>query len=302
MRKEMDELRSAIKEKTDRSLDRMVRRTNSPFTTAVLECLMPSKFRLSQLEPFDGLKDLLDHLNTFKTNLGLQQPLNEILCHSFPTALKGAAKEWFTKLPTSSIDNFEQLGNSFLHHFVGGQHPKRLADHLLTIRQGEKENMRLYVKRFTQETLEVDEVDDKVWLMTFKAGLKSREFVVSLVKSPYRTMVEMLLKAQKYMSVEDALAAIEDVKKLNKRERKEDDWRGRKRERTDRQNTDGNKWKDDKTPRMIKFTPLVMLIDKILAQIKDEHYLKCPRPLHSSPNVCDKKKYCRFHKDHSHYT
>jgi len=45
-----------------------------------------------------------------------------------------------------------------------------------------------------------------------------------------------------------------------------------------------------------------MLIDKILAQIKDEHYLKWPRPLHSSPNVRDKRKYCRFHKDHGHYT
>ena len=45
-----------------------------------------------------------------------------------------------------------------------------------------------------------------------------------------------------------------------------------------------------------------MLVDKILAQIKDEHYLKWPRPLHSSPNVRDKKKYCRFHKDHGHYT
>ena len=44
-----------------------------------------------------------------------------------------------------------------------------------------------------------------------------------------------------------------------------------------------------------------MPIDKILAQIKDEHYLKWPRPLHSSPNVQDKKKYCHFHKDHSHY-
>ena len=44
-----------------------------------------------------------------------------------------------------------------------------------------------------------------------------------------------------------------------------------------------------------------MSVDKILAQIKDEHYLKRPRPLHSSPNVRDKKKYCRFHKDHGHY-
>ena len=107
MRKEMDELRNAIREKTDQSLDRIVRKTDSPFTVAVQECPVPSKFHLPQLEPFDGLKDPLDHLNTFKTTLGLQQPPNEILCRSFPITLKGAAQEWFNKLLTSSIDNFK---------------------------------------------------------------------------------------------------------------------------------------------------------------------------------------------------
>ena len=72
MRKEMDELRNALKEKTDRSVDRMIRATDSPFTAAVLECPVPSKFCLPQLEPFDELKDPQDHLNTFKTTLGLQ--------------------------------------------------------------------------------------------------------------------------------------------------------------------------------------------------------------------------------------
>jgi len=68
----MDELKSAIREKTYRNLDGMVRRTESPFTTKVLECPMPLKFRLPQLESFDGLKDPLDHITTFKTTLGLQ--------------------------------------------------------------------------------------------------------------------------------------------------------------------------------------------------------------------------------------
>ena len=72
MRKEMDELRSAIKEKTDQNLNSMVRKTDSPFTMVVLECPVPSKFHLPQLKPFDGLKDPLDPLNTFKTTLGLQ--------------------------------------------------------------------------------------------------------------------------------------------------------------------------------------------------------------------------------------
>ena len=46
MRKEMDELRNAIKEKIDQSLDRMVRRTDSPFTMVVLVCPVPLKFCL----------------------------------------------------------------------------------------------------------------------------------------------------------------------------------------------------------------------------------------------------------------
>ena len=173
----------------------MVRATHSPFTLPVLESPMLSKFRLPQLEPFDRLRGPQDHLNTFKMTLGLQQSLDEILCRSFPTTLKGVTREWFTKLPTSSNDSFKQLDNAFLRHFIGGQHPKRPANPLLTIRQGEKEIHKSYVKRFTRETLEVDEADNKVQLTTFKARLKSKEFMVSLAKNPPKTMAEMLLKA-----------------------------------------------------------------------------------------------------------
>ena len=261
----MDELRKAIKGQMDRNLDKMVRTTDSLFTMAVLECPVPSKFQLPQLEPFIGIKDPLDHLNTFKTTLGLQQPYDEILCHSFPTTLKGAAREWFMKLPKSSVDSFEQLGNAFVRHFVGGQRLKRPTDHLLTIRQREKETLRLYVKRFIRETLEVDKVDDKVQLTTFKVGLKSRDFVISLTNNPPRTMAEMLLKAQKYTNAKDTLASIKDVEKPGDKGRKEDDRRGQKRERPNQRMDDGGKRRDEKSPKTVKFTPLIMPIDKILA-------------------------------------
>ena len=136
MRKEMDELRSAIKEKTERSVDRLVRATDSPFTMAVLECPVPSKFRLPQLKSFDGLKDPQDHLNTFKTTLGLQQPPDEILCRSFPTTLKGAAREWFTKLPTSSIDSFKQREFSSRNDDRPHQPPQDIIGEIKTIAGG----------------------------------------------------------------------------------------------------------------------------------------------------------------------
>ena len=78
---------------------------------------------------------------------------------------------------------------------------------------------------FHSRILEVDEADDKVQLTTFKAGLKSRGFVVSLVKISPRMTVDMLLKVQKYVNVDDALIAIQEVEKPKERERKEDDWR-----------------------------------------------------------------------------
>jgi len=114
-------------------------------------------------------------------------------------------------------------------------------------------------------TLEVDEADNKTQLMTFKVGLKSREFMVSLVKNPPKTMAEMLLKAQKYMNTEDALAAIKDVEKPRDKGGKEDDRRGQKREHSNRWTSDESKRKDERTPQTVKFTPLVMPVDKILA-------------------------------------
>ena len=92
MRKEMDELKNAMNEKTNKNLDRMVKKTDSPFIIRVLEYPLPPKFRLSQLESFDSLRDPFDHITTFKMTLSLQQTPNEILCRSFLTTLKGATR------------------------------------------------------------------------------------------------------------------------------------------------------------------------------------------------------------------
>ena len=46
MRKEVDELKSAMKDKGGENLDGMIRRMNSTFTTEVLNCPLPPKFLL----------------------------------------------------------------------------------------------------------------------------------------------------------------------------------------------------------------------------------------------------------------
>ena len=92
------------------------------------------------------------------------------------------------------------------------------------------------------------------------------------------------------MNAEEALTVIDGVDKTKKKER-ENDRRGQKRARTDRRNDEGNKRREDKNPCPVKFTPLVMPIDQILTEIRDEPSFKWLRPLHSSPNMRDKRKY-----------
>ena len=166
-----------------------------------------SKIPSPQLEFYDGTKDPLNHIRAFKTILNMQQTPNEVICKLFPATLRGATRIWFSKLPASSIVNFEQLSDSFVRHFIGGQHHKRPTSYFLIVRKQERESLRDYVKRFNKAVLEIDETDDQVIMTTFQAGLNNPDLIFSLGKTPPTSMMDLLFKAQKYMNWEDALMA-----------------------------------------------------------------------------------------------
>ena len=110
------------------------------------------------------------------------------------------------------------------------------------------------------------------------------------------------MKAQKYMNAEDALAAIEVGGPRTSKTSPWDDQKGKKRERRDHlPNNNKGKRRDDKAHKMVNFTPLVMPIDQILMQIKDDYQLKWSKPLNGSPSARNKKKYYYFHRDHGNY-
>ena len=92
MRKELDEVKNAMKGKITVKLDCMIKTIDSSFTTSVSECPLPPKFRLPQLEVNDGTKDPLDHIQAFKTILSLQQTLDEVICRTFSATLRGVSR------------------------------------------------------------------------------------------------------------------------------------------------------------------------------------------------------------------
>ena len=92
MKKELDKVQNAMKGKIVINLDGMIKKTDSPFIASILECPLPHKFGLPQLEVYNGTKDLLDHIGAFKTILNLQQTPDEVICRSFLETLRGVAR------------------------------------------------------------------------------------------------------------------------------------------------------------------------------------------------------------------
>ena len=106
-------------------LDDLVNRTNSPLTASVNSFPLLHKFRMPQIDSYDGVKDPLNHLKTFKTLMHLQGVADEIMCKAFPTTLKGAARIWFSRLTPNSINTFKELSAQFTVQFIGGHKYKK---------------------------------------------------------------------------------------------------------------------------------------------------------------------------------
>ena len=71
MKERMDLMMNAFRGRVSNDLDDLVHRTNSPFTKSVNSFPLSPKFRMLQIESYDGAKDPLDHLESFMTLMNL---------------------------------------------------------------------------------------------------------------------------------------------------------------------------------------------------------------------------------------
>ena len=92
VKERMEFMRNALRGWVLSDLDELVHRTNLPFIAPVTSFPLPPKFHMPQVEAYDGSKDPLDHLESFKTLMHLQGVANKIMCRAFPTTLKGPAR------------------------------------------------------------------------------------------------------------------------------------------------------------------------------------------------------------------
>ena len=200
-------MKEVIKGRASDSMDTLVQQIESPFTTEVLYFPLPAKFRMPQIKAFDGAKDPVDHLNTYKNQMELHGYQDPVRCRAFAITLKGPVLAWFNKLPPSPVSSFRELPIAFVSHFIGGRTYRKPSYHILTIKQSPQESLRSYVQRFNTESLKVDIPDEKFAITAFIAGLgvQSKDLMFSVSKNPQANMAKVLAKAEKYINGEEAL-------------------------------------------------------------------------------------------------
>ena len=186
LQQELSRVKEVVKGRAPDTMDTLVQQTESPFTTEVLRYPLPAKFRMPQVEAFDGVKDPVDHLNTYKNQMELHGYQDPVRCRAFATTLKGPALAWFNRISPSSISSFRELSIAFVSHFIGAKTYRKSSYHLLTVKQGSQESLKSYVQRFNAESLKIDIPDEKFAITAFIAalGVQSKDLMFSILKNP----------------------------------------------------------------------------------------------------------------------
>ena len=317
-------LKEVVKGRASDTMDTLVQQTESPFTLGVLHYPLPAKFRMPQVETFDGIKDPVDHLNTYKNQMELHGYLDPVRCRAFATTLKGPAMAWFNRILPSTISSFRELSIALVSHFIGARTYRKPSYHLLTIKQGTQENLKSYVQRFNAESLKIDVLDEKFVVIAFIARLEvqSKDLMFSISKNPQASMAEVLAKAEKYINGEEALISKKESSSARKEKGTIDRRRGRspKRQGDQRKSPGAERERSPKRRGNLRdrlgppqserrrryspqrFTPLTASVSQVLHEVRNEQFLRWPDQMKSDPATRDNTKYCEFHRDYGHCT
>ena len=186
LHQELSRVKGVVRGRAPGTMDTLVQQTESPFTAEVLHFPLPTKFRMPQVEAFNGVKDPVDYLNTYKNQMELHGYQDPVRCRAFAITLKGPSLAWFNRLPLSSISSFRELSIAFVSYFIGARTYRKPSYHLLTIKQSSQESLRSYVQRFNAESLKVDIPNEKFAITAFIAdlGVQSKDLMFSISKNP----------------------------------------------------------------------------------------------------------------------
>ncbi|GAU33948.1 hypothetical protein TSUD_148680 [Trifolium subterraneum] len=203
----MEQEKAAEKEKEreeEAELDNI--QDSQPLAQALWDAQVPVNFKIPQLPTFEGKIDPLEHLMAVGTQTSIIGAEEHLKCKLLSSTLKDAALRWYMNLPKNSIASYTDFHKKFIHQFAGSKHVQVTATSLFGIHQGHNENLRQYLARFNEATIQVSNPNQEMFVAAVQSGLKAGHFNESLVQKPASTMQEVMKRAECYIKGEESNA------------------------------------------------------------------------------------------------
>lgn len=83
-----------------------------------MEVSLPHTWKSQTIDKYNDSGDLDEHVGAYVTQVSLYTMDYALICRVFPTSLKGAALNWFTRFLPLTIDCFDTLMSKFSTQFA----------------------------------------------------------------------------------------------------------------------------------------------------------------------------------------
>jgi len=164
-----------------------------------MEVELPARWKWLTMSQYDDTTDPEEHVDIFTTQARLYTSDDAILCHVFPTSLKGPALNRFTRLPPNSIDCFNTLATRFGIQFATSKPHHLTSLALVNIRQEKGESLQEFMEQFGKISLNISNLNPEVAMHHLITTLKPDPFVDNLCKKPVNNLDKLRTRATKFM-------------------------------------------------------------------------------------------------------
>ncbi|GAU46248.1 hypothetical protein TSUD_401800, partial [Trifolium subterraneum] len=179
---------------------------SQPLAQALWDAQFPANFKIPQLPTFEGKTDPLEHLMAVGTQTAIIGAEEHLKCKILSRTFKDAALRWYMNLPRNSIASYTDFHKKFIHQFAGSKHVQVTATSLFGIRHGHNENLREYLTRFNEATIQVSNPNQEMFVVAVQNGLKVGHINESLAQNPASTVQEIMKRAECYIKGEESNA------------------------------------------------------------------------------------------------
>ncbi|XP_058075684.1 uncharacterized protein LOC131224158 [Magnolia sinica] len=189
--------------------------TEPPFTSDIMNEVMPQRFRIPPVIQYSGSGDPSEHVEAYRSWMQIQTATDAMMCRWFSITLTGSAQSWYRQLRPNSINSFVELSRLYLTQFISGKRSQKPNTHMFAIKQEPKESLKDYIAHFNEKALLIEDYDDKMALAAVFISLKEEKFTFSIGKNPPKTLTKLVARAQKHTNAEEFSNAHKSVQVAN---------------------------------------------------------------------------------------